>query len=116
MSGFEIEFYTLPDGTQPVRELIDSLDAKLSRKVLDDLDMLRHYGNRLREPYSKRVSDGVFELRIRQSSNSVRVLYFFVAGRRIVVTHGFVKKSNKLPRAELRRAKRYRQDWLERNR
>ncbi|WEV46514.1 type II toxin-antitoxin system RelE/ParE family toxin [Bifidobacterium sp. ESL0690] len=114
MENFEVEFYALPNGKEPMQELLSSLDEKLARKLLDDIDMLRVYGNHLREPYSKRVSDGIFELRVRQSRNDVRALYFFMEGRRIIITNGFVKKQNKLPLVELSRAKRYRKDWLER--
>ena len=43
-----------------------------------------------------------------------RVLYFFVIGRRIILTHGFVKKTNKTPVAEIERTISYRKDFLER--
>ena len=43
-----------------------------------------------------------------------RILYFFVVGRRIVLTNGFIKKSQKTPRNEIEKAKRYRADYLSR--
>ncbi|WEV75185.1 type II toxin-antitoxin system RelE/ParE family toxin [Bifidobacterium sp. ESL0800] len=114
MGNFQVEFYALPNGKEPMQKLLNSVDEKMARKLLDDIDMLRVYGNSLREPYSKRVSGGIFELRVRQSTNDVRALYFFMKGRRIIITNGFVKKQNKLPLVELSRAKRYRKDWSER--
>ena len=40
-----------------------------------------------------------------------RVLYFFVVGRRVILTNGFVKKTMKTPLCEIERAKRYRADF-----
>ena len=66
-------------------------------------------------PFSRHLDDGIFELRTVQGSNITRVLYFFVAGGEIVLTHGFVKKTQKTPAREIERAKRMREDWRSRN-
>ncbi|MBR4669474.1 MAG: type II toxin-antitoxin system RelE/ParE family toxin [Butyrivibrio sp.] len=66
-------------------------------------------------PYSEHLEDGIFELRCKKGSNITRVLYFFFAGRRIVATNGFIKKSKKTPPKELRLAKERREDWLRRH-
>ena len=73
---FEIEFYALPDGRKPVEEFLDSLPVKMRVKALDSLDLLEEYGNQLRMPYSKALSDGIFELRIRFSGDISRIFYF----------------------------------------
>ena len=70
---FEIEFYALPDGRKPVEEFLDSLPVKMRVKALDSLDLLEEYGNQLRMPYSKALSDGIFELRIRFSGDISRI-------------------------------------------
>jgi adenine-specific DNA-methyltransferase len=59
----------------------------------------------------KMLEDGIFELRTKQSSDITRVLYFFFAGRKIVLTNGFVKKSQKTPKAEKELAKKYKADY-----
>ena len=41
-------------------------------------------------------------------------LYFFYYGGRIILTNGFIKKTQKTPRSEIERAKQYRKDFLER--
>ena len=66
-------------------------------------------------PFSRHLDDGIFELRTVQGSDITRVLYFFVAGGEIVLTHGFVKKTQKTPAREIERAKRMREDWRSRN-
>ncbi len=47
-------------------------------------------------------------------SDISRVLYFFVVGRKIILTSGFVKKTQKTPPGEIDRAKRYRADHMSR--
>lgn len=69
-------------------------------------------GNNLGLPYSKHIDDGIFELRSKQGSNIVRCFYFFVIGSIVVVTHGCLKKTQKTPKGEIEKAKKYRQDYL----
>ena len=54
------------------------------------------------------------ELRIRQSSNIARILFFY-DGNKIVLTNGFIKKSNKTPRNEIIKAIKYRKYYFERS-
>jgi len=95
-------------------DFLNSLDVKMRAKVVRTVNLLRNNGRELREPYSKALSDGIFELRMKVGSNISRVLYFFVVGNKIVLTHGFIKKTQKTPQPEIDRAKRYRADYLSR--
>ena len=111
---FEIEVYEKEDGKCPFNEFLNSLPPKLQAKLLRDLDLLEEYGNTLREPFSKHLEDGIFELRTKFASDIIRSLYFFFDGNAIVITHRFVKKQNKTPASEIKKAKEYRTDWLRR--
>jgi phage-related protein len=71
------------------------------------LEFLEEKGPALREPYSKSLEDGI----LKQGSDITRVLYFFVVGRKVILTNGFVKKTQKTPKREIERAKRYRADY-----
>ena len=95
----EIRFYTLPSGGCPVEDYLDGLDARARDKTLRSVMLLREYGPLLREPDSKHLEDGIFELRTAVGGYAGRVLYFFRDGR-------------KTPRREIERAKRYRSDDL----
>ena len=75
---FDIEFYRLPNGTAPVEEFLDSLNVKMRSKAIYSLSILEEQGNRLREPFSKSLGDGLFELRIKFASDITRIFYFFV--------------------------------------
>ena len=105
---FEVIFFATDAGWQPVKEFLDGLDVKMRNKVLDNLKHLQIHGNHLREPYSKPLGDGIFELRTRFGSDITRAFYFFYIGNRIVLTHGFVKKTQKTPQQEIERAREYR--------
>lgn len=65
----------------------------------------------MRRPYADYLRDGIYELRVKFSSNNYRVLYFFVVRERIVLTHGFVKKSNKVPEKEIEKAIKYKLEF-----
>lgn len=73
---FEIEIYEKEDGKCPFDEFLNSLQPKLQAKLFRDLDLLEEYGNALREPFSKHLEDGIFELRTKFATDIVRSLYF----------------------------------------
>ena len=108
---YEIILYDTEDGNCPMQELLDSLEPKLLAKTLRSIDLLEKNGPLLREPYSKSLEDGIFELRTKQGSNITRVLYFFFIGKKVILTNGFVKKSQKTPKAEQDLAKMYKDDY-----
>jgi len=114
LQEFDVKFYDKADGTKPAKEFIVELPPKMRAKMLRTVDMLEVNGSELREPYSKHLDDGIFELRAQIGSDISRVLYFFVIGRKAILTHGFVKKTQKTPPSEIERAKIYRADYLSR--
>ena len=111
--NFEIIFFEINKGECPVQDFLDSLDDKMAAKVYGLMDVLAEYGNELREPYSKHLDDGIFELRAKVGSDITRTLYFFYVGKRIIMTNGFVKKTQKTPKSVIAIAKKYRKMFLE---
>lgn len=114
MQKFEVLFYEKENGQRPVEDFLKSLDVKMRVKMVGLLEILEEKGNILREPYSKHLEDGIFELRCKVGSNITRVLYFFYYQGKIILTNGFVKKVQKTPRKEISIAKTYRADYVER--
>ncbi len=114
MEDFQIKFYRTEHGDCPVEDFLDQLDDKMLTKVLRMISLLKNYGNDLREPYSKHLNDGIFELRISHGSNISRILYFYTSGKTIVLTNGFIKKTPKTPAKEIEKAERFRKDYAER--
>lgn len=109
---FKVVFYQKADGSEPAKDFLDSLDKKMRAKMARTIETLQNNGNDLREPYSKYIDDGIFELRAKVGSDISRVLYFFFTGKRVVLTNGFVKKTQKTPAKEIELAKKYRKDFL----
>ena len=114
MGKFIVEFYETENGNIPVEEFLKMLDVKMRAKLLGIIKIHQEKGNRLREPYSKHLDDGIFELRGKVGSDISRVLYFFYYNKKIILTNGFIKKTQKTPKTEIDKAKKYRSDYLER--
>ena len=95
--GFVVQFYETADGKKPVEEFLDGLPPKLSAKTVQMMQLLEEKGTDLRKPYTAPLEDGIFELRCKQVSDISRSLFFFYVGQTIVVTNGFMKKTQKLP-------------------
>lgn len=112
---FQIDFYQLPNGEKPVATFLNSLDTKMRAKALYSLSVLEEFGNQLREPHSKSLGGGLFELRVKFASDITRIFYFFVVDNKIILTNGFVKKSMKTPKAELELARKYKTDYERRH-
>lgn len=112
---FDVDYYEDENGKKPAEEFIDSLDVKMRAKVFGRLELLEEHGSELDMPFSRHLDDGIFELRTVVGNNITRILYFFVVGRRVILTHGFVKKTRKTPAREIDRAKKIREDWRKRN-
>ena len=108
MSNFTVDFYREDDGSKPVGQFIRALPLKMKAKIIGDLHLLEEYGNMARQPLSKHLEDGIFELRSKAGTDIVRILYFFDGDRIIIATNGFVKKQQKTPRSEIELAKKRR--------
>ena len=115
---FDVLFYNDEHGSTPPQSFLEDLrtmQPQLHRLLVAGLAKLRqrdYHG----PPLTKQVhSEGIYELRV-GSANIARMFFFFQPGRQIVVTGGYVKKSQRLDRRELERARRARQDWEMRKR
>lgn len=112
---FAVEFYETNAGTCPVREFLDALkssDPDDFAAVLAGLAKLRNRQYH-REPLSKALGDGLFELRHVGKLNS-RVLWFFMSNRRIIALHGIRNKGREIPARDLATARERMCDWRKR--
>ena len=109
---FTIEYVDLANGRLPAREFVDSLDDKASARIDAFIERLRIYGNRMQGKFVKKLTDDIFELRVKQFDRIFRVLFFYQPGMLIVITSGFQKKTQETPAAEITRAEQLRKLWL----
>lgn len=112
LSKFEIEFYRKEDGECPFLDSYFSMNEKLRAKTSRTIELLKNNGSELREPYSKKIDEGIYELRTKQGSDISRVFYFFMIGHKIVFTNGYVKKKQRIDKIQLELAKKYRKEYL----
>jgi phage-related protein len=70
-------------------------------RIRAHLSHLAEVGNQAAAPISKPLGQGLFEVRISVGHLEVRLLFAFFPGRRIVLLHGFLKKTQVIPAREL---------------
>jgi phage-related protein len=111
----EIQFYRTGLGACPVEEFLDSLGPKQTQKVLWVLRVVRDLP-RVPVQYLKKLegTDGLWEVRAEFGGDAFRLLGFWEAGRLIILTNGFAKKTQKTPERELALAEQRRREYLNR--
>jgi hypothetical protein len=77
------------------------LEGRPKDEAIALLELVERHGNQLREPKSKAIGGGLFELR----GHQVRLLFAFFPGRRIVIYDGVLKKQNELPQPFVKRVR-----------
>jgi phage-related protein len=98
-----VVFYRSSAGNEPVREWLLGL-TRTDRKTVGFDIKTAQYGWPLGMPLIRKIEPGLWEVRSRLKDGIARVL-FTVDGGTMVLLHGFVKKSQKTPAAELKTAK-----------
>ena len=112
--SYTTEFYVTSSERSPVEDFIRSLDIRTRKKFYYVQRLLENFGYKLTEPHAKYIGDEIFELRFKGTEGAIRVLYFFFDQNRIILTNGFIEKSNKTPAKEKETAIQRRKDFLER--
>ena len=103
---WEVEYYRDSQGHIPVQDFISRQSDKVKAKILKFIDLLEDLNLSLGQPYVEKLADSdVWELKIRHSSNYYRILYFATSGRRFILLHTFLKKTDITPKDELKLAK-----------
>lgn len=110
----EIKFYTLKSGKVPVIEFLDSLSSKEAQKVAWVLSLVEEQENISSKFYKQlKNTDGIIEIRIQITSNNFRLLGFENDGIFVVLTNGFKKKDQKVPKSEIKLAQQRKKEYLE---
>ena len=97
--------WTIVYHTRSVEDFVLALPEGLLARYLRLTDMMQEFGANLGMPHTRAMGDGLFELRIKGPEGIARVFYCTLVGRRIVMLHGFIKKSEKTPPKELKLAR-----------
>lgn len=84
-----------------MRQFLDALSKTAKPRVYAVLAMLEAHGNRLLMPHSRPLGDGLYEIRVRHQEGPFRLIYCFRPGRRVVLLHAFVKRTEQAPKEDL---------------
>ncbi len=99
--SFEIEYFH-----ERVQQDNESWPVDVLADYARLVELLIEHGPSLRLPHSRAFCDGLFELRPRGRSGISRAFYCFLVGKRVVVLHAFIKKSQETPDRELKLARK----------
>ncbi len=113
MAEYQVEFFRKADGECPTKKFLDKLSEKIAGKISVWIEELEKQGPDLPRPYADKLDSKIRELRIQFGTNHYRLLYFF-HGKRIIITHGFLKKTWRVPRGEIELAKKCMKEFLQR--
>jgi phage-related protein len=98
--------WTITYYSESVQEEILALPAGFLGRYLRYSDRMEIYGPDLGMPHTRSVGDGLFELRLKAAEGIARLFYCTMVGKKIVMLHQFIKKTNKTPLKELEIARR----------
>jgi phage-related protein len=109
-SKFTLEWYYDRDGKSVVYDFFNESTADLQDKFLILAKKMGDFGKIYDITKFRNGGDGIFAFKPQPD----RYLSFFTDDKKLIVTNGFKKKTDKLPKNEKEIAMKYRQDYLER--
>ena len=90
-SKFKVVFFQTPQGAEPVREWLQSLERAKRLQLGQAIQVLQMNGPSLPMPYACPLGKGLFELRERIGKVRYRIFYAFDEGRLVVLLHAITK-------------------------
>lgn len=112
--NWNVLYYEEIDGQSPILDFVQKLKPNHRLKILNWIEQLKTHGPQLPRPYADIIEDGIHELRVKLSGDQIRVLYFFSHKDYIILTHSFIKRESRVPKGEIKKAQRIREDFLAR--
>lgn len=110
-----IDYYKDAHGNELVKEFFNSLASPAKAKAMRLIKKLAEQGVLLKEPFTRRGRGKIRELRIKDVQGDIRILYFTYTGRRFILPHGFIKKTDKTPEKEIEPAEKRMNDYIKRH-
>ena len=105
--------WTIDYYSEDVRLEIEALPVGIRASYARLTELLEEFGLELRMPHSRAMGSGLFELRPRGREGIARVFYCTNVGRKIIILHSFIKKTNKTPKREIDIARRRQREVIE---
>ena len=99
-------YYQDLKGNKPVKEFINKLHDSTKGKVSARLEFLGEHWSELRRPIIDSIGDKLYELRVQFSQDKVRIIYAYMFKDYIVLLHGIMKHTSKIPESDKLRARK----------
>jgi phage-related protein len=93
--------WTIQYYNNTVEQSVLSLPDTLAARYVHLTDRMHQFGPDLGMPHTRAMGDGLFEIRLKGAEGTARVMYCTLVGKRIVMLHAFVKKTDKTPGKDL---------------
>ena len=99
-------FFRTEAGGEPVRDWLKALPLTEDRKRIGEDIKAVEFGWPIRMPVCKPLGGGIYEVRTNLAQNRIaRVLFYIDPRARMVLLHGFIKKTQRTPQADLELAR-----------
>lgn len=112
----KLEFVTISDsqGNDTFDAFLEKLPVKEQDKFVARVIEIEEQGLQvaIKMKWVKKLDKNLYEIRCQFSNNIQRAIYFQKEGNKYVITHGFIKKTQKTPPNEIKKAKRLRRRYL----
>ena len=111
----KVNFYKSISGKSPIEDFLDSLTGKQVQKITWVLEIIENHKIVPKQYFKKLVNtEDIWEVRVTLFSNIFRLLGFFDGNSLVILTNGFVKKTQKTPQQEIKLAEKRKKEYLER--
>jgi phage-related protein len=100
MKRLPAAFYALPSGREPVREWLRSLDREDKKRIGEDIKDVE-FSWPIGMPLCRALGNGLWEVRCNLTKGRIARVLFCTRQQRMVLLHGFVKKTQKTPAGDL---------------
>ncbi len=105
-----VSFFLTKSGKEPVRDWLRSLE-KEERKIIGEDIKLVQFRWPLGMPLVRKMEANLWEVRSKFTSGNITRVFFTVKGSQMVLLHGFIKKSQKIPQKEIDLARTRMKQW-----
>ena len=108
---YSLEFFKRKNGKCPVEDFLDIVDKRDRTKITSWLILLEERGHLLIRPYTDTARGKIRYLRIDKGTMCYRLFYFFDC-KKIIITNGYIKKTQKLDESEIETAENFRKEYF----
>jgi len=110
--GLSVNFYKTSVLKCPVMDFLDSLSGKAAQKITWVLKLIEDISVVPVKYFKKLTPYDIWEKRVDFSGNTYRILSFIYKDSKLILTHGFIKKTKKTPKNEIEKALSYKYEYL----